>query len=158
MEWKPIKGYEGLYEVSDTGLVRSNSTVLKPHIKNGYLAINLYNKKCKHYYIHRLVAETFIDNKNNYKYVNHIDCDKHNNNVNNLEWCTQKENITHSILNGLQHRRYKTIVDGIEYETMMDASLKAFNKNYNCVNLLKQKYGTDFVYNDKIVKVVIYNV
>ena len=48
--------------------------------KNGYLAINLYNKKCKHYYIHRLVAEHFINNPLNLKYVNHIDCDKHNNN------------------------------------------------------------------------------
>ena len=162
MIWKPIKGYEGLYEVSNTGLVRScinnisrRKRILKHHIKNGYLAINLYDKKCKHYYIHRLVAEHFIDNPLNLKYVNHIDCDKHNNKVENLEWCTQKQNIEHSILNGLQHRRFKTIVDGVEYETMKDASKKAFYKNYNIVSLLHYKLGNEFTYNGKQVKVVM---
>ena len=156
MVWKPIKGYDGLYEVSDTGLVRNTShkAILKPHIKNGYLAINLYDKKCKHYYIHRLVAEHFIDNPLNLKYVNHIDCNKHNNKVKNLEWCTQKQNIEHSILNGLQHRRFKTIVDGVEYPSMVKASMVLFNNNF-IIKELRYKFGNQFVYQNK--KVVIIN-
>lgn len=159
--WKPIEDYEGLYEVSNLGRVRScvtNSSrrecVLKPHKKNGYLAINLCkNNICKHFYIHRLVAKAFIPNNNNLKYVNHIDCNKENNTWFNLEWCTQKQNIAHSIEHGLQHRRFKTIVDGVEYPTMKEASLRLFNKNF-VFRELRYKYGNEFVYQGK--KVVIY--
>lgn len=69
----------------------------------GYPIISLSkNGKLKTKTIHRLVAETFIPNPNNYKVINHIDCDKTNNNVNNLEWCTQKHNIIESFKNELQ--------------------------------------------------------
>lgn len=69
----------------------------------GYPIIGLSkNGKLKTRTIHRLVAETFIDNPCKYKVINHIDCNKTNNNVNNLEWCTQKHNVRESFKNGLQ--------------------------------------------------------
>lgn len=77
--------------------------MLIPYEKNGYLAVNLYKDgKCKHYYIHRLVAQTFIDNPDNFREVNHKDCNKHNNNVSNLEWCSRRENLQHSYDHGLK--------------------------------------------------------
>lgn len=102
--WKDIKGYEGLYQVSNIGRVKSlnyNHTkkekILKPiKDKKNYLYINLYkNVKIKHIKIHRLVAEAFIPNPNNYPCVNHKDEDKSNNCVNNLEWCTYQYNNTY---------------------------------------------------------------
>ena len=71
----PIHGYETKYTISNLGNVKSMLTgvVLKPHIKNGYLAVNLYNGKPKHYYVHRLVANAFLDNKNGLSEVNHKD-------------------------------------------------------------------------------------
>lgn len=79
IEFKPIKGYEGLYSISSNGDVISmyNAITLKPSERNGYLYVNLYKgKKAKKHYIHRLVAETFIQNKNNYLEVNHIDSER----------------------------------------------------------------------------------
>ena len=107
--WKEIKNYEGFYEVSSLGRVRSltryikqknNSKkkiagkILKPIAnKNGYLMVTL-SKDCKgkRYFVHRLVADAFILNKNNKKEVNHIDENPKNNKVNNLEWVTHLEN------------------------------------------------------------------
>lgn len=107
---KPIKGYEGLYAVDSKGNVHSlvhgqsrRNKILIPHEKNGYLAVNLFkHSKCKHFYIHRLVAEAFIPNPDNLSEVNHMDCNKHNNAVENLEWCDRKRNLNHSYENGLK--------------------------------------------------------
>ena len=102
-----VKGFEGLYEVDELGNVYSivhnahrRKRVLKPYTnERGYLKVNLYDSdgKCKKKYVHRLVAEAFIDNPHNKPNVNHIDADVKNNNVNNLEWCTQSENIKHCV-------------------------------------------------------------
>ena len=109
-----IKGFEGLYEIDIYGNVYSliqNSSRRKRILKQyqneaGYMKVNLYdsNGKCKKKYIHRLVAEVFIPNPLNKPNVNHLDCNVKNNNVNNLEWCTQKENIQYCIKMG----RYKS--------------------------------------------------
>ena len=104
--WLPIKGYEGLYEVSNTGYVRSirrNNKLLKYNSTSyGYKRVGLYKDgKQKFHTIHRLVAETFIPNDNLLPEVNHIDGDKFNNTVENLEWCTQSYNIQHAYNMGL---------------------------------------------------------
>lgn len=98
--FKDIPGYEGLYQVSNLGKIKSlynykrdGSDILKPKIKRGYYQIGLRkNNKRKWFAIHRLVAITFIKNNNNYKYINHKDENKLNNNVNNLEWCSASYN------------------------------------------------------------------
>lgn len=103
-EWRSIQGYEGLYEVSSYGRVKSleryksnnggiqllKEKILRPHnTKKGYLTVQLRNKR---FTVHRLVAQAFIPNPDNLPQVNHKDEDKTNNNVTNLEWCTAKYN------------------------------------------------------------------
>lgn len=93
--WKDIKEYEGIYQVSNFGKVKSKRKILIP-AKGEYLKVSLSkNGTQKTRYIHRLVAETFLDNKSNLPFVNHKDENRYNNNVNNLEWCTNKYNINY---------------------------------------------------------------
>lgn len=119
----------GLYEVSNLGRVRSldhcirqknnskqlkKGRILKPSInKFGYMYVNL-SKNCiiKGYKVHRLVAEAFIPNSENKPQVNHIDGNKLNNNVNNLEWCTNSENQKHAFKNGMQKIQWSNLYKG----------------------------------------------
>lgn len=106
--WKDIPGYEGKYQVSNTGRVRSlnyrrtgKTKMLKQSInKHGYKIIMLSkNGKCKTWQVHRLVALVFIPNPNNYPVINHKDENPSNNTVWNLEWCTQEYNINYGTRN-----------------------------------------------------------
>lgn len=102
--WKDISGYEGLYRVSNLGKVESlrNNIILKQSpTKDGYLAVGLCNGKTKTCRAHRLVAIAFIPNPDNLPEVNHIDGNKTNNSVDNLEWVTPLENTHHAIRTGL---------------------------------------------------------
>lgn len=117
--WKDIPNYDGLYQASNLGRIKSiermrfdnhnllEEKILKPAIQeNGYCRIGLQkNNKRKSYQVHRLVALTFIPNLENKRTVNHIDGNKLNNNVNNLEWATDSENLKHAYDNHL----FKTI-------------------------------------------------
>ena len=100
--FKDVKGYEGYYEISNLGRVRSTSykgkKILKPAVtKNGYLnVIFCINQKKEHKFIHRLVAEAFIPNVNNHSTVNHKDENKLNNCVENLEWLSVEDNNRYS--------------------------------------------------------------
>lgn len=107
-EWRKIVGYEGLYEVSSLGRVRSldkydsinrfyEGRILKLFADRlGYLSVVLYsNSKRKHYLVHRLVAEAFILNPDNLPQVNHRDENPSNDNVDNLEWCDGKYNVNY---------------------------------------------------------------
>lgn len=110
--WVPLPNYEGIYEISNTGKIRSverdveyttgkichlRSQMLRPSIdKDGYLITHLYRgNKTETYKVHRLVATAFIPNPNGYLDVNHIDENKANNAVSNLEWCTRRYNVTY---------------------------------------------------------------
>ena len=122
--WKDIKGYEGLYQVSNLGRVKSleryvnhsgNSKrivyekILKPVIDNTkYYVVSLWkNNIHKRVHIHRLVIETFILNIENKSFVNHIDGNKLNNCIDNLEWCTPQENNIHAYTIGLNPSKRK---------------------------------------------------
>lgn len=108
--WKDIKGYEGYYQISNLGKVKSlkfnhsnKNKLLNPFDNEGYTRVKLYiNKQGKRFLVHRLVAETFIPNPENKPFVNHIDGNKSNNCVANLEWVTASENTIHAIENGLR--------------------------------------------------------
>lgn len=105
--WLDIRDHPN-YEVSNVGRVRNKKTnrLLKPVInrEGGYYRVSLNGIR---YYIHRLVADAFFDGDHRDMDVNHIDGDRLNNNLSNLEWCTRKENIQHAFINGL---RYPSVV------------------------------------------------
>lgn len=156
--WKDINGYEGLYQVSNLGRVKRlrkqvnyrhgkrfiNEKIMKiKNNGNGYMLVSLTKQKIpKNKYVHRLVAESFIPNLNNKKYINHLDGIKSNNTLENLEWCTQSDNNIHAYKMGLRfpsgactpgsfdHKRkavckYSLNGDLItEYPSVMDASIK----------------------------------
>ena len=118
-EWRPVNGFETLYEVSSWGHVKSlahdswggpgyrqlihfDEKILKTFVSaNGYVKVTLF-KDGKHSqkYVHRLVAEAFIPNPDNLPVVDHIDSDKLNSNVSNLRWCTTYQNVHYAIENG----------------------------------------------------------
>jgi len=126
--WKPVKGYEGLYEVSNLGRVKSlerfancryGGTCKEKILKGGkdgagYLLVGIcQNKKRKTKKVHRLVAEAFLKNPENKKTVNHKDGVKANNFVENLEWMTHKENVRHASKTGLlKTKRVVQILNG----------------------------------------------
>ena len=103
-KWRPIAEYEGLYEVSNYGRVRSlkrattNGKVLHPVAdKDGYLKLSLSaNGKAKRYFVHRLVAEAFLPKEAGKNVINHKDEVKSNNHVSNLEWCTISYNNSYN--------------------------------------------------------------
>lgn len=98
-QWKAVAGYEGLYEVSNHGRVKGPKGLIKPKVSNnGYARTELWKKGERwRPTIHRLVAQTFIENPENKPQVNHLDGNKLNNTVSNLEWCTAQENMLHAV-------------------------------------------------------------
>ena len=119
--WKDIEGYEGMYQVSNKGNVKSlsrnvlrnngkmqfiNEKILKPQDSgHGYNRVNLYkNKKPRLITVHSLVLETFTNKREKDMVINHIDGDKKNNTLKNLEWCTSKENTMHGFETGLMKK------------------------------------------------------
>ena len=100
--WKDIPEYEGLYQVSNLGRIRSlynyggKYNLIKTQIKRGYYQVGLRKNGIRKWHqLHRLVAMAFIDNPDNLPQVNHKDENKLNNNVDNLEWCSVKYNNTY---------------------------------------------------------------
>ena len=133
--WKKliIDERETLYSVSDDGQVRNDkrNTLLKQNDEQGYKTVGLHiNKKSKKYRVHRLVAMTWIDNPDNKPYVNHIDGNRSNNIVTNLEWVTPSENTQHAVAIGLmvtnrkravkQYDQYGNFI--AEYESIVQAA------------------------------------
>ena len=131
--WKDIVGYEGLYQVSNFGRIRSldriikrpkmgdffkKSQIIKNKIYKGYFSVQLSKQGItKNHKVHRLVAQAFIPNPNNYKEVNHKDENKENNCADNLEWCTHKYNM--------------------EYGTWVNRREKKINRSYCSKKILQ---------------------
>ena len=122
--WKDIPNYEGLYQISNFGKIRSLDAIINckgaknidRHLRKGkilkqvintkgYYYVNLSKKsKVQNIRVHRLVALVFLDNPNSYRCINHIDGNKLNNNVANLEWCTYSHNLKEAYRIGLRER------------------------------------------------------
>ena len=118
--WKDKKGYEGHYQVSNWGRVKSikfgKEKILKLiKDKDGYLQVTLCKNNIKKVYkVHRLVAEAFIDNTDNLPQVNHKDENKLNNNVDNLEWCDRLYNVRYGT--GIERRSKKRSKPVLQYD------------------------------------------
>ena len=164
--WKDIEGYEGKYQVSNMGRVKSlyirfketGGKIIKPRIsKDGYPVINLFHKGTeKHKILHRLIAQAFIPNPENKKQVNHKDGVKTNNTLENLEWVTNQENMDHAYRTGLNksfrenHGRYLGNICGydenglkvVEFCGFKDMVNKGYRHQgvYDCVNGKKKTY------------------
>ena len=166
--WKDIKGYEGLYQVSDLGRVKSlerdayfpNGTfhhhveekILVPNSNgNGYLHVQLCkNGEKKQKYVHRLVAMAFIPNPENKPQVNHKDEVKTNNAVDNLEWCTSAYNVNYGTKIERQKQTYKDNYKNGKNKVVKKVFCVELNKTFDSITRAKEELGIDA---SKITKV-----
>jgi len=159
--WKDIPDLNGYYQCSNFGRIKSiqrivclgnNNRLVKDKIltqiksKNGYFVVNITYPFRKQYLVHKLIAKTFLNHKEGLV-INHIDLDKTNNNIENLEAITQKQNIEHSILNDMNGQILLDTQNGIYYTRYYEAakakdiSLNRFYKvmakgnNYNLIKV-----------------------
>lgn len=172
--WKDVVGYKGYYQVSNSGNVKSVDRViysnklsrgtqrklkgkpLKPYIdkRNGYVYVYFTkDNKGTNKRIHRLVAEAFIKNPNNYDQINHIDGDKTNNKVENLEWCNAQYNVNHAYKNGLTKHYTKRIIQYDlkgnyikTFESIMEACEKVNGHNSNVIKCAKGYINSAYGY------------
>lgn len=151
--WKDIAGYEGLYQVSNLGNVRSlgrwrgngkgvyfqEGQIIKPFKnKRGYQIVDLRKNGRKNHYVHRLVAQSFIENPENLPCINHKDESKTNNRVDNLEWCSYVYNNNYGTRNKrMAESKSKKVIqltlDGKivrEWASTVECGLNGFNKGH----------------------------
>ena len=130
-EWRPIKDYENIYEVSNLGRIKSIKTnkILHNCLHNKYLVVCLCKNGCrKSYRVHRLVAEAFLENPENLPYINHKDEIKTNNNVVNLEWCDAKYNVNYGT--AIQRRIQKQINSPLRSKSIRCLDLKTKKNSF----------------------------
>lgn len=180
--WKDIKNFEGFYQISNLGRVKSlerkvknknGYRIVKEKIlcnyinNNGYYCVNL-RKKCgiDIKLIHRLIGEYFMLNPNNYPVINHIDGNKLNNNIDNLEWCTYQHNIKEAFRLGLNKYTYNENFKNVARKVLQFDKSDNFIKEYNSIREAnritgisynsifmnchgKQKYAGDYIWKFK---------
>lgn len=147
--WAKIEGYPN-YEVSSFGNVRRGGKILKLKDRR-YLSVSLYSKgvSVKFPLVHRLVAKAFIPNPDNKPQVNHIDGNRHNNHISNLEWVTPLENTQHAIKNGLikvtweDHSAWK---GGIVMFSLQGERLLEFERLMDAVSWIRE--NTEYTHAD----------
>lgn len=157
--WKDIDGYEGLYQISNYGQVKSlkdnhgnpREKILKfGKDRYGYLFVNLYIQgKKKFFLIHKLVSNAFIPNPNNLKCVNHKDENKENNVVDNLEWCTHQYNINYGTC--IQRRVANT--DWAKKVANTDWAKKVANTDYKLIAEKQSKRVYQYKKNGELVAI-----
>ena len=154
--WKDIINYEGWYQVSNKKRIKSlqrtivyssgsvrlqNSKLLKTRISNGYLGVTLRKmNKTRTTSLHRLIAEAFIPNPENKPQVNHIDGNKLNNCIENLEWATASENTIHAIQNGLLGIKYGEQTSGAKLTEKEVLEIRAIGRSLKQKEIA-EKYG-----------------
>ena len=169
--WKPISkiNYSQFYELSDKGILRkiSNKIILKTHLRNGYHAVNLYNPETQNkntVNIHRLVALTFLEKVEGKNIVNHINGNKLDNRVENLEWATSKENSEHAVSTGIQKGHPKKVAQySLEgefiksFNSIIEASLEtgANDRRISDVCKGKRKTSGGFIWKYEIPEDII---
>lgn len=145
--WKPVVGYENLYEVSNFARVKSlkfgKERILKPGTNRyGYLHVNLYkNNKRKDFLVHRLVAEAFIPNPDNLPLVNHKDENPSNNFSTNLEWCTNEYNLNYGTA---QQRKSHKLSKPVCQYTLDNELIKIWSSLTECKN--KEGFNIGHIY------------
>lgn len=158
--WKPVKGYESLYQVSDNGRVRSSHTgkyISQRVGYDGYVRVSLSNNgKQKSLFLHRLIGQAFVPNPNNYPEINHKDENKQNNSLSNLEWCTHKYNSNYGTrVNRMAITNYEPVIqytkDGTEvarYQSQKEAMDKTglSNRHISCCCKGKRKTCGGYVW------------
>lgn len=151
-QFKPIEGYDGIYEISSLGNVVSNYSgkrkILKQSLMtSGYKFIRVKKDgKYKNLSVHRLIATHFLENPNSYEQVNHKDGNKLNNDISNLEWCTRSQNIKHMYDMGLKSYRplhYKGKF-GSEHNRSKSVFCSKTNKTYGSMSEAARELNIHF--------------
>ena len=149
-EWKPIEGYEGLYEISNYGQVNNikRNKLLKPYSSTHliYPRVNLSkNKKAKLHYHHRLLAKAFIPNPEDLPEINHKDGDKTNNSLENLEWVSHVQNVRHAFEEGLNLAATKLQGENSSMSKLTDGEVVRIRSLYKpyfySMNKLAKEFG-----------------
>ena len=155
--FRDISGYEGLYQISNLGNVRSFKAVskggnLKAVYRKGYATVTLVkcgvSRVCS---IHRLVAQAFIPNPYNLPYINHIDGNKSNNDISNLEWCTHLENMRHAFDTGLVKRKPLTDEQKIKVSNATKEAMNRPEVKEKMKQLAKEKVGVKSARHKKVI-------
>lgn len=167
--WKDIKGYEGLYQISNLGNIKSfkrykEGKLLNPKFdKDGYREIGIRDTNGIRTFkrVHRLVAESFINNPNNYKFINHKDNNPNNNTVDNIEWCSIEYNNKYRFSNGnASHKGEKNPMSSLTNEDVIRIAAmgsqnthseyviaKLFNTTRSIVNKIRLKVRWQHILN-----------
>lgn len=163
VNYKWIEGFEGKYAINKQGDVLSvnyRMTGQAVHLKSarnkhGYMMITLTkDKKQKNYYIHRLTAEAFIPNPENYPEINHKDCNKLNNDISNLEQCSRQHNLEHSYKHNLAYNMPKKVTNGKKIQPSIKQAGRSLGIHFQaisaCINGKTKSAGG---YKQKIIEV-----